>query len=74
MKYGYTHISTIDENADMQLKALHRAGVERKNIFKDELSGATTKRPARSVRVKRLRDGDTLIVWKLDRLARRLRD
>jgi hypothetical protein len=38
MKYGYARISTIDQNADMQLKALRRAGVERKNIFKDELS------------------------------------
>jgi DNA invertase Pin-like site-specific DNA recombinase len=44
MKYGYARISTLDQNADMQLKALERAGVEPKNIFKDELSGATTKR------------------------------
>jgi DNA invertase Pin-like site-specific DNA recombinase len=74
MKYGYARISTIDQNADMQLKALQRAGVESKNIFKDELSGATTKRPSLLRCLKRLQDGDTLIVWKLDRLARSLRD
>ena len=45
MKHGYARISTIDQNADMQLKALQR-GVESRNIFKDELSGATTKRPS----------------------------
>jgi DNA invertase Pin-like site-specific DNA recombinase len=72
MKYGYARISTIDQNADMQLKALKRAGC--KKIFKDELSGATTKRPALHRCLKTLQDGDTLIVWKLDRLARSLRD
>jgi len=74
MKYGYARISTIDQNADMQLKALQRAGVEKKNIFKDELSGATTKRPALLRCLRKVQDGDTLIVWKLDRLARSLRD
>src|SRR5271154_6769300 len=73
MKYGYARISTIDQNADMQLTALQRAGVERKNIFKDELSGATTKRPALLRCLKKLQDGDTLIVWKLDRPGRSLR-
>ena len=72
MKYGYARISTIDQNADMQLKALQRAGC--KKIFKDELSGATTKRPSLLRCIKTLQDGDTLIVWKLDRLARSLRD
>ena len=74
MKYGYARISTIDQNADMQLKALQRAGVEPSNIFKDELSGATTKRPALLRCLRKVQDGDTLIVWKLDRLARSLRD
>lgn len=59
MKYGYARISTIDQNADMQLKALQRAGIEPKNIFKDELSGATTKRPSLLRCLKRLQDGDT---------------
>ena len=41
MKYGYARISTIDQNADMQLKALERAGVEKKNIFKDYTAGGS---------------------------------
>jgi len=72
MKYGYARISTIDQNADMQLKALPRAGC--KKIFTDRHTGATTKRPALARCIKTLKDDDTLTVWKLDRLARSLRD
>jgi DNA invertase Pin-like site-specific DNA recombinase len=72
MKYGYVRISTVDQNADMQLKALQRAGCAK--IFKDERSGVAAKRPALSRCLKTLAAGDTLIVWKLDRLARSLRD
>ena len=74
MKYGYVRISTVDQNADMQLKALQSAGIERKNIFKDELSGATTHRPALQRCLKKLGHEDTLTVWKMDRLGRSLRD
>lgn len=74
MKYGYARISTIDQNADMQLTALKKAGVDPKNIFKDERTGATMQRPALLRCLKKLDSGDTLIVWKLDRLARSLRD
>jgi Enterobacteriaceae phage serine recombinase len=56
----------------MQLKALQRAGC--KKIFTDRRTGATTKRPALTRCLKTLKDGDTLTVWKLDRLARSLRD
>jgi len=72
MKYGYARISTEDQNADLQLRALKRAGCA--TILKDELSGATTKRPALIRCLKKLHRGDTLIVWKLDRLGRSLRD
>ena len=73
MQYGYARISTIDQNPDMQLKALQRAGC--KKVFKDEgISGSTAKRPALLRCLKALDDGDTLMVWKLDRLARSLRD
>jgi Enterobacteriaceae phage serine recombinase len=72
VKYGYARISTIDQNADMQLKALKRAGCNK--IFKDERTGANTKRSALSRCLKTLDGGDTLIVWKLDRLARSVRD
>ena len=73
MKYGYARVSTEDQNADMQLTALKRAGC--KTIFKDQLSGATgVKRPALLRCLKKLEHGDTLMVWKLDRLGRSLRD
>jgi len=73
MEYGYARVSTDDQNADLQLAALKRAGCE--SIFKDEgISGATIKRPALLRCLKALEPGDTLIVWKLDRLGRSLRD
>src|SRR5260370_28177618 len=72
MKYGYARVSTEDQNPALQLAALKKAGCQR--IFKDERTGADTKRPALFRCLKALQDGDTLIVWKLDRLARSLRD
>jgi DNA invertase Pin-like site-specific DNA recombinase len=73
MKYGYARVSTDDQTPALQLAALKRAGC--KTVFKDEgLSGATTKRPALSGCLKTLQEGDTLIVWKLDRLGRSLCD
>lgn len=72
MKYGYARVSTEDQNPALQLEALKKAGC--KTVFKDELSGATTKRPALQRCLKALEHGDTLIVWKLDRLGRSLRD
>jgi len=72
MKYGYARVSTEDQNAAMQHTALKRAGC--KTLFTDELSGAITKRPALLPCMKKLERGDTLIVWKLDRLGRSLRD
>ena len=73
MKYGYARVSTDDQNSALQLAALRKAGC--KTVFKDEgISGATTKRPALLRCLKALRPGDTLTVWKLDRLGRSLRD
>lgn len=73
MKYGYARVSTDDQTPALQIAALNNAGC--KTIFKDEgLSGATTKRPALLRCLKKLENGDTLIVWKLDRLGRNLRD
>ena len=73
MTYGYARVSTDDQNPALQLAALKSAGC--KTVFKDDgLSGATTKRPALLRCLKRLEHGDTLIVWKLDRLGRSLRD
>jgi DNA invertase Pin-like site-specific DNA recombinase len=73
MKYGYARVSTDDQNADLQHAALKKAGA-RKVYTDDGLSGATTKRPALRRCLKALKRGDTLTVWKMDRLGRSLRD
>ena len=72
MKYGYARVSSIDQNPALQIAALTKAKCS--HIFKDKLTGATTKRPQLARCLKTLRPGDTLIVWKLDRLGRSLRD
>src|ERR1019366_2222361 len=72
MKYGYARVSTEDPNPAMQLAALKKAGC--KTVFKDEVTGAHVKRPSLTRCLKKLETGDTLIVWKLDRLGRSLRD
>ncbi len=72
MKYGYARVSTEDQNPALQLAALKKAGCQK--TFKDKRTGATTKRPALLRCFKTLQDRDMLIVWKLDRLARSLRD
>ncbi len=72
MKYGYARVSTEDQNPAMQLAALKKAGC--KTVFKDEVTGAHANRPALTRCLKKLETGDTLIVWKLDRLGRSSRD
>ena len=73
MKYGYARTSTDDQTTALQLAALKRARCS--HIFEDKgVSGATAKRPALATCLKALRAGDTLVVWKLDRLGRSLRD
>jgi DNA invertase Pin-like site-specific DNA recombinase len=72
--FGYARVSTEDQNPAMQAAALLKA--ECHDIYKDEgKSGATMKkRPALAKVLKRLQPGDTLVVWKLDRLTRSLKD
>jgi DNA invertase Pin-like site-specific DNA recombinase len=73
MIYGYARISTDDQNAQMQIDALKAVGCHQLAIDQG-ISGATTNRPALKVCLKSLERGDTLIVWKLDRLGRNLAD
>ncbi|HDT5900659.1 TPA: recombinase family protein [Raoultella ornithinolytica] len=72
MLIGYARVSTVDQNLDLQKNALIRAECEL--IFDDKSSGKNTKRPGLKKALKRLKKGDTLVVWKLDRLGRRMWD
>ena len=66
---GYARVSTSEQDLALQLDALHTAGAAR--VFEDRgVSGAKTDRPGLSQALAFLRDGDTLVVWKLDRLGR----
>ena len=66
---GYARVSTIEQDLALQLDALRAAGTTR--IFEDRgVSGARTERPGLYAALSFLRDGDTLVVWKLDRLGR----
>lgn len=72
MHIGYARVSTEDQNLDIQLQALTQAGCKR--IFQEKLSGSTRNRPELQRLLDQLREGDTVTVWKLDRLARSTRD
>lgn len=71
---GYARVSTEDQRLDMQLDALRRAGVADENIYSEQVSGAAKKRPELERAFRALRPGDTLVVWRMDRVARSLRD
>ena len=68
MKIGYARVSTIDQNLDLQLQALKKAGCRK--IFREKVSGATRYRSEFQRMLDQIRDGDVVGVWKLDRLAR----
>lgn len=71
MNYGYARVSTDEQNLNLQLDALERAGCGK--IFTDEgVSGAATTRPGLDEALEALQAGDVLTVWKLDRLGRSL--
>jgi len=70
MKIGYARVSTTDQNLDLQLSALMFAGCEK--IFQEKISGTKTDRPELQKMLEQLREGDEVVVWKLDRLGRSL--
>jgi DNA invertase Pin-like site-specific DNA recombinase len=72
MKIGYARVSTDDQNLDLQKDALTRAGCKR--IYEEHKSGKCLERPELDACRKALRPGDTLAVWRLDRLGRSLPD
>lgn len=70
MHIGYVRVSTGEQNLDMQIDALTKAGCEK--VFTDEMSGVKAERPGLQEALTIVRDGDTLVVWRLDRLGRPL--
>lgn len=68
MLIGYARVSTQDQNLDLQQDALRNAGC--KKIYEDKISGSRTERPGLNKAMEQLREGDMLVVWKLDRLGR----
>lgn len=67
---GYARVSTQDQNLDLQIDALLKAGISRDNIHAEKVSGVSTRRPALDMALRDARRGDTLVVWKLDRFGR----
>ena len=65
---GYARVSTENQHVDLQKDALRKAGCER--VFEDIISGAKTERQGLDAALAYLREGDALVVWKLDRLGR----
>ncbi|SER72484.1 Site-specific DNA recombinase [Azotobacter beijerinckii] len=68
MLIGYARVSTQDQNLELQREALTRAGCQK--VFEDKVSGTRADRPGLARALEMLREGDTLVVWKLDRLGR----
>ncbi len=69
---GYSRVSTSDQDASLQIDALRAAGC--KQIFTDEYSGIKASRPEIDRLLDHLREGDTVVVWRLDRLGRSLKN
>ena len=72
MRIGYARVSTGEQKLDLQLDALEAANCER--TYTDTISGATSSRPELDQCLEHLREGDTLVVWRLDRFGRSLKD
>lgn len=71
---GYARVSTSEQSVQMQVDALLRAGVHRDNIHTESVSGVSRRRPALERAFLDLQEGDTLVVYKLDRVGRSLLD
>ena len=72
MLIGYARVSTDDQNLALQRDALAAAGCEK--VYEDRISGAKAERPGLALALEVARAGDTLVVWRLDRLGRSLKD
>ena len=72
MLVGYARVSTHEQNPALQTDALQQAGCQK--VFEDKISGAKAERPGLAAALEYVRKGDTLLVWRLDRLGRSLQD
>lgn len=72
MKIGYARVSTLDQNPQLQIDALEKAGCEK--VFIDKITGTAAQRPELDKVKMMLREGDILVVWRLDRLGRSLKN
>ena len=72
MLVGYARVSTVDQNLDLQLSALREVGCEQ--LYQDQISGTKINRPGLSMALEVLRKNDTLVVWKLVRLGRTVKE
>lgn len=71
---GYARVSTVEQNLDMQIAALDRAGVHPSRLHVEKVSASSKRRPLLDWAITTLRPGRTLVVWKLDRIARSMQD
>jgi DNA invertase Pin-like site-specific DNA recombinase len=72
MIIGYARVSTRDQNLDLQLDALQKEKCDK--IYKEIISGAKSERPILQEMLNQIRPGDVIVIWKLDRLGRSLRN
>lgn len=70
---GYARVSTRDQDPQMQINALMAAGVAQPDIYYETASGASKRRPQFDAMMKDAREGDIIVIWKLDRLGRSVR-
>ena len=71
--FGYARISTTDQELNLQVDSLLAQGVDKHRLFCDKISGTRADRPGLVACNAELRSGDTLVVWRLDRLGRSMR-
>jgi DNA invertase Pin-like site-specific DNA recombinase len=73
MRIGYARVSTNEQHLDLQRDALRNAGVSAKHLYTDTITGTKAERPGLAQALSHLREGDTLVVWRLDRFGRSLK-
>jgi DNA invertase Pin-like site-specific DNA recombinase len=71
---GYARVSTFDQDPQMQIDALLKAGIDSRHLYEEHASGSSSNRPKLMEALEFVKEGDVLVVWKLDRLGRSLLD